>query len=66
MVRPDACEACREVFAVEPLHGEVELASRRRAVGHVPHDGWVIGIGERLPLTEEALGIDRTHAREHL
>ncbi len=51
-----AREAGCEVLAVEPLHGEEQLAGGGLAVGDVADDAGVDQLGEQLDLALEALG----------
>ena len=51
-----ALEALGEVFAVEPFHGEEELARGGGAVGDVLDDAGVMELGEHVALAGEVAG----------
>ncbi len=52
-----AGQAVRQVLALEPLHRQVVLAERRRAVRDVAHDRGVAELGQHLGLLAEAVGL---------
>jgi hypothetical protein len=52
-----AGQAVRQVLALEPLHRQVVLAERRRAVRDVAYDRGVAELGQHLRLLAEAVGL---------